>query len=93
MAIYSVELFGLSHLFPGRHGVRVELGDEVTLGELAAGLRQTMPALDTKVIRAGEDLLESHYCCNVNGRFHLDDYDAKVKAADHILIVTFALGG
>ena len=93
MAAYTVGLFGLSHVFPGQHDIEVELGPETTLGELLAALRRKMPALEGKIIRTGEDKLAGLYAFNVNGRFFLDEYDIKIRATDHILIVTLALGG
>ena len=93
MAAFKVELFGLSHLFPGQYDIEVELGPETTLGELLAALRRKMPALGGKIIRTGEDRLAGLYAFNVNGRFFIDEYDVKVRPADHILIVTLALGG
>jgi molybdopterin converting factor small subunit len=93
MAIYTVELFGLSHLFPGEYDLEVELGPEATLGELVGALRRKMPALEGKILRSGEDRLNGSYAFNVNGRFFLDQYDTQIRAADHILILTLALGG
>jgi molybdopterin converting factor small subunit len=93
MAAFKVELFGLSHAVPGVHDIEVELGPEATLAELTGALRQAMPALEGRVIKKGEDRLSGQYAFNGNGRFFLDEYDSKVKAADHILILTLALGG
>lgn len=93
MAIYAVELFGLAHVFPGRHDIIVELGSESTLRELVAALRRNVPDLEGKIIRPGEDRLAGLYAFNVNGRFYLDEYDTKIEPADHIVIVTLALGG
>ena len=56
-------------------------------------LRRAEPALEGKIIRADEDRLLGPYAFNVNGRFHLDEYETRIKAADHILILTLALGG
>ncbi len=93
MAAYTVELFGLTHVFPDLHDIGVELGDEATLGELVAELRRSASALEGKVIKTGEDRLAPLYAFNVNGRFFIDEYDTRVRPADHVLIVTLALGG
>lgn len=93
MASYTVELFGLAHVFPGQRDIIVELDSESTLRELVAALRRNVPALEGKIIRPGEDRLAGLYALNVNGRFYLDEYDTKITPADHILIVTLALGG
>jgi molybdopterin converting factor small subunit len=93
MATYKVEFFGLSHVCPGQPDVEVELASQATLGELVGELRRKAPALEGKIIRPGEDRLAGLYAFNVNGRFFLDEYDTKVKATDHIVILTLALGG
>ena len=93
MATYDIELFGMSDEFAGLSQVEVELPDEATLGEVVAALRTKAPALEGKIIRPGEDRLTAHYSFNVNGRFHIEEYDAKVHPGDHILVLTLALGG
>jgi molybdopterin converting factor small subunit len=77
----------------GVRNVEVDLDNGATLKDLVGALRREMPALEGRVIRPGEDRLTAHYTFNVNGRFYIDDYDVKVKCDDHILLLTFALGG
>jgi hypothetical protein len=93
MARYKVELFGMSNEVGGRCIVEVDLNDGANLADLVAALRREMPALEGGVISAHEDKLTKHYTFNVNGRFYLDDYGAKVRSEDHIVLLTFALGG
>ena len=93
IATYDIELFGMSNEFASLRHVEVELHDDATLGEIVAALRAKAPALEGKIIRPGEDRLTSHYSFNVNGRFHIEEYDVKVHPGDHVLVLTFALGG
>lgn len=90
---YSVELYGMTNDAVGIRTVEVDLDNGATLSNLVGALRRKMPALEGSVILPGEDKLTSHYTFNVNGRFSMDDYDLKVKSDDHILLLTFALGG
>jgi hypothetical protein len=93
MATYTVELFGLPNDLAGRRNVEVELEDEADLTDIVAALRRELPALEGRIIQPDEDRLARHYSFNVNGRFHFEDYHVKVHPSDHILILTFALGG
>ena len=93
MPTYHVELFGMSNQVVGLREVEVELDDVACLEDVVAALRRTMPALEGSVILPGKDRLAKHYTFNVNGRFHLDDYAVKVHQGDHIVLLTFALGG
>lgn len=77
----------------GVRTVEVNLDNGASLKDLVGALRRKMPALEGSVIRPGEDRLTAHYAFNVNGRFHIDDYDVEVRCDDHILLLTFALGG
>lgn len=93
MAKYNVELFGMSNEVVGLRDVEVELDDEASLKDVVAALRRKMPALEGSVIDPGEDKLAKHYTFNVNGRFYIDDYSVNVRPDDHIVLLTFALGG
>ena len=93
MAQYRVELFGMSNQLVGLREVEVELDNGACLKDLVAALKRKIPALEGSVIRPGEDKLTNHYTFNVNGRFYLDDYAVKVHHDDHIVLLTFALGG
>ena len=93
MPQYQVELFGMSNQLVGLRRVEVELDDGACLEDLVAALRRKIPALEGSVIRRGEDRLTNHYTFNVNGRFYMDDYAVKVHDDDHIVLLTFALGG
>jgi hypothetical protein len=77
----------------GVRSVEVDLDDGASLRDLVGALRCKLPGLVGSVIRPDEDRLTAHYTFNVNGRFYVDDYDFKVKGHDHILLLTFALGG
>jgi molybdopterin converting factor small subunit len=93
MAKYNVELFGMSNEVVGLRNVDVELDDGASLADLVAALRREMPALEGSVISPGEDRLTKHYTFNINGRFYIDDYTVNVRPDDHIVLLTFALGG
>ena len=93
MAAYRVQLYGLPNDLASLRQVELQLEGGVTLGDVVAALRRNIPALEGRVIRSGENKLASHYVFNVNGRFHVDEYDTQVRPDDRILIVTFALGG
>jgi molybdopterin converting factor small subunit len=93
MAKYNVELFGMSNEVVGLRDVEVELDDEASLKDVVAALRRKMPALEGSVIDPREDKLAKHYTFNVNGRFYIDDYSVNVRPDDHIVLLTFALGG
>ncbi|MFH0915492.1 MAG: MoaD/ThiS family protein [bacterium] len=90
---YNVEFFGMTNDAAGVRTVELELDDGASLKDLVGALRRKMPALEGSVIRPGEDRLTAHYAFNVNGRFYVDDYDVVVEGDDHILLLTFALGG
>ncbi len=90
---YTVEFFGVPHRLAKDRFVELELEGEVTIADIVHALRPAIPALEGKVICQNEDRLTSQYGININGRFHLDDYDTSVLAGDHIVIVTYALGG
>lgn len=93
MAMYSVELLGMANVLADLRNVNVKLDGPVSLRDLVGALRREMPALEGSVIRPGEDRLTSHCSFNVNGRFHIDDYDVVVRSGDHIVVVALALGG
>ena len=93
MGKYNVELFGMSNEVVGLRNVEVELDDEASLKDVVAALRRKMPALEGSVIDPAEDKLTKHYTFNVNGRFYIDDYSVNVRPDDHIVLLTFALGG
>ena len=88
-----VQMFGLPREITSLREVELELKDGAILGDIIAALRHEIPSLEGPVIRNGENQLVEFYKFNVNGRFHLDDYAVKVHQGDHIVLLTFALGG
>jgi len=88
-----VQLFGLPHEITELHEVEVELKDEAKLGDVIAALRREIPALEGRVIRAGENRLMEHCAFNINGRFYLDDREVQLQNGDRILLLTLATGG
>ena len=88
-----VQLFGLPHEITELHEVEVELKDGASLGDVIAALRREIPALEGRVIRAGENRLMEHCAFNINGRFYLDDREAHLQNGDRILLLTLATGG
>ena len=88
-----VELYGSIPAAAGTRTVELDLHDGARLRDIVRALRQALPGLEGSVIRRGEDRLEGHYAFNVNGRFHVDDYEKEVRPDDHILLLTLPLGG
>jgi len=88
-----VQLFGLPHEITELHEVEVELKDGASLGDVIAALRREIPALEGRVIRAGENRLMEHCAFNINGRFYLDDREVQLQNGDRILLLTLATGG
>ena len=93
MNTYRVELVGLPNKPAGLGELQVDLDGAPTLAELTAALRRASPKLEGALIKPGEDRLVGHYTFNVNGRFHLDEYELVVNPGDRIIIVTLAMGG
>ncbi len=88
-----VQLFGLPHEITELHEVEVELKDEAKLGDVIAALRREIPALEGRVIRAGENRLMEHCVFNINGRFYPDDREVQLQDGDRILLLAIATGG
>jgi len=88
-----VQLFGLPHEITELQEVEVELKDGASLGDVIAALRREIPALEGRVIRAGENRLMEHCAFNINGRFYLDDREVQLQNGDRILLLTLATGG
>jgi hypothetical protein len=93
MSRYRVELVGLPNRPAGARDLEVDLHDAATLAELTSALREASPELEGSIIEAGVDSLAGHLAYNVNGRFHLDEYDLIVHPRDRIVIVALAMGG
>ncbi len=88
-----VQLFGLPREVTELREVEVELTDGASLGDVIAALRREIPALEGRVIRAGENRLMEHCAFNINGRFYLNDEEVQLQDGDHILLLTLATGG
>lgn len=88
-----VQLFGLPREITELRKVEVELKDGANLGDVIAALRREIPALEGRVIRAGENRLMEHCAFNINGRFYLDNKEIQLQDGDRILLLTLATGG
>jgi len=88
-----VEMFGLPPEITELREVGVELKDRASLGDLIAALRRKIPALEGRVIRAGEDRLTQYYAFNINGRFHFDDSKLQLQDGDRVVLLLLASGG
>jgi len=88
-----VRLFGLPSEITELQEVEVRLKDGASLGDVIAALRREIPALEGRVIRAGENRLMKHLAFNINGRFYLDDREVQLQNGDRILLLTLATGG
>ena len=88
-----VQLFGLPREVTELREVEIELTDGASLGDVIAALRREIPALEGRVIRAGENRLMEHCAFNINGHFYLDDKEIQLQDGDRILLLTLATGG
>ena len=88
-----VQLFGLPHEITELQKVEVGLKDGANLGDAIAALRREIPALEGRVIRAGENRLMEHCAFNINGRFYLNDKDVQLQDGDRVSLLTLATGG
>ena len=88
-----VQLFGLPHEITELQKVEVGLEDGANLGDVIAALRREIPALEGRVIRAGENRLMEHYAFNINGRFYRNDEEVQLQDGDRIALLTLATGG
>ena len=91
--IICVQLFGLPRDITKLRAVDIELNDGASLRDLIAALKRKIPALEGRVIRAGEDRLLSHYSFNVNGRFYSNDRELQLQRDDRVVLLTLASGG
>lgn len=88
-----VEMFGMPHEITGLREVEVSLSEKASLADLIATLRQIVPALDGRVIQAGEDRLIDSYGFNFKGQFYFDDGQVQLDDGDHVIIITITTGG
>jgi len=88
-----VQLFGLPREVTELHELEVKLKDGANLGDVIAALRREIPALEGRVIRAGENRLMEHCAFNINGRFYLNDKDVQLQDGDRVSLLTLATGG
>jgi len=88
-----VRLFGFPSAITELQEVEVGLNDGANLGDVIAALRREIPALEGRVIRAGENRLMEHLAFNINGRFYLDDSEVQLQNGDRILLLTLAARG
>jgi len=88
-----VEMFGLPSEITELREVEVELNYGATLRDVVAALKDKIPALEGTAILAGEDQLVENYKFNVNGRFHYEDMDFKIKSGDRIALLVPITGG
>ena len=88
-----VQLFGLPREITELREVEVRLKGGANLGDVIATLRREIPALEGRVIRAGENRLMEHCAFNINGRFYLNDKEFQLQDGDRIALLTLATGG
>jgi molybdopterin converting factor small subunit len=90
----TVEIYGLPQEITSQRKVEMELEDGADLGEVIAGMRQQIPALEGRVLTKGEDKLTDHFAFNINGRFYFGDGgNLRVKKGDKIALLSVATGG
>ncbi len=88
-----VQLFGLPPEITELQKVEVRLKDGANLGDVITALRREIPALEGRVIHAGENRLMEHYAFNINGRFYLNDKEVQLQDGDRVALLTLATGG
>ena len=88
-----VEMFGLPHRITELREVELRLKNGANLRDVVAALRCAIPALEGRVIRAGEDRLTEYYAFSINGQFYINDQDIKLKDGDSVMLLTLATGG
>jgi molybdopterin converting factor small subunit len=88
-----VQLFGLPHEITELREMEVKLKDGADLRDVIAALRRKIPALERRIIRAGENRLMENCAFNINGRFYLDDTDVRLQDSDRIALLTLTTGG
>ena len=88
-----VQLFGLPREVTELQKVEVELKDRASLEDVIAALRREIPALEGRVIHAGENRLMEHCAFNINGRFYLGSEEIQLQDNDRVLLLTLATGG
>lgn len=93
MATYTVQMFGLPYTISGLNKVELELGEEVGMTDLVGALRRAVPSLEGEIISPGTNYLTESFTFNINGRFHFNDSDLKLKESDNIVLLTLATVG
>ncbi len=88
-----VQLFGLPREITELREVEVGLKDGANLRDIITALRREIPALEGRVIHAGENRLMEHCAFNINGRFYLGSEEIQLQDDDHVLLLTLATGG
>jgi hypothetical protein len=89
----KVEFFGLPDGTTDLGNIEIELEKGTGLSDLVAGLKQKIPALEGSIIVPHENKLTRYYVFNINGRFHMNDSKVQILSTDHIILLTFPLGG
>ena len=89
----KIEIFGVPSGVTSLKSVDVTLEDGATVSDLAAAIRQAIPALEGKVIRRGENRLVENYSFNINGNFYSGNESIKLNSNDSIKLVMLATGG
>lgn len=89
----NVELFGLPDEITKLRNVEIDLEKGAGLSDLIAALRQKIPALEGSIFVPGENKLTKFYVFNINGRFCMNDSKVQIQSSDHIVLLTFPLGG
>jgi molybdopterin converting factor small subunit len=89
----KVQMFGLPQQLTSLSDVEVDLSDPAGVQQLTAALRSKMPALEGPVILHELDRLTDNYAFVINGEFHLNDSDIRIKNGDRIVLILLATGG
>jgi len=92
MSKYVVELFGIPRQLAGAREVELDLPAGVALSEAVAALGSKVPALVGRVIAEDGALIEP-YALNLNGRAFVQSLEVRLKAGDHIVLMTRSAGG
>ncbi len=93
MVNLKVAMFGMPAQVTDLKSVDVELNDGAKVKDVVAELRRKIPGLEGAVITPGDNRLTEMYAFNINGQFHYDDSDLRLKNGDRLTLLLLATGG
>lgn len=89
----TVDMFGMPAQVTDLKNVDIELKDDARVRDVVAELKRKIPNLEGAVITPGDNRLTEMYAFNINGQFHYDDSDLRLKNGDRLTLLLLATGG